>query len=56
MKDWPVPGGHLDRLGLRPEEIESRSRRAAGDLVAGLWEGDEAALAASVSKRWALRS
>jgi precorrin isomerase len=48
LKDWPIPGGCLDRLGRRPEEIESRSRRAAGDLVAGLWEGEEAALAASV--------
>ena len=45
---WPVPGGLLDRLGLPPEEVEARSRRAARELVGDRWHGDEGELAASL--------
>jgi precorrin-8X/cobalt-precorrin-8 methylmutase len=45
---WPVPGGHLERLGLEPKEIEARSRAIALTLANEKWRGEEAELAASV--------
>lgn len=48
LRHWPVPDGLLDRLGLPPEEIEARSRRAAREVVGDRWRGDEAALVASL--------
>jgi precorrin-8X/cobalt-precorrin-8 methylmutase len=44
---WPVPGGLLDRLGRRPEEIESRSRAVAAAAAAGGWPEADAALVAA---------
>lgn len=48
LSRWPVPGGLLDRLGLPPEAIEARSRRAARQLVGERWPEAEAELAASL--------
>lgn len=48
LRHWPVPDGLLDRLGLPPQEIEARSRRAALDLLGDRWRGDDAALVASL--------
>lgn len=49
LSRWPVEGGHLERLGLPPGEIEARSRHVARQLVGTRWEEeDEAGLAAAV--------
>ncbi|HKF78503.1 MAG TPA: precorrin-8X methylmutase [Candidatus Dormibacteraeota bacterium] len=48
LRRWPVPGGLLDRLGMPPEAIEARSRRAARQLVGDRWPEAEAELAASL--------
>jgi precorrin-8X/cobalt-precorrin-8 methylmutase len=45
---WPVPGGYLERLGAGPEEIETRSRKLARQLVRDRWPAPEAGLAASI--------
>jgi precorrin-8X/cobalt-precorrin-8 methylmutase len=43
---WPVPGGLLERLGRRPDEIEARSRSLAAEATAR-WPGPDAELAAA---------
>ncbi|GAC1339604.1 MAG: hypothetical protein NVSMB29_07210 [Candidatus Dormibacteria bacterium] len=48
LSRWPVPGGLLERLGLPPQEIESRSRRVARGLIGTRWSGQEAGLAARI--------
>lgn len=48
LSSWPVTGGYLERLGLPPEEIESRSRQVARGLVGNRWREEEADLAAAL--------
>lgn len=48
LNGWPVAGGYLERLGLPPEEIESRSRQVARGLVGARFRDEEAELAAAL--------
>jgi precorrin isomerase len=48
LSRWPVPGGLLDRWGMPPEEIETRSRKLAREVIGERWQGEEAELAASI--------
>ncbi len=43
-----MPGGLLDSLGRPPQEIETRSRQVARELVGERWQGAEAELAATL--------
>ncbi len=45
-REWPIPGGLLERLGKPPGEIESRSRALAQE-AASRFNGQDAMLASS---------